>query len=138
MNREWMVRWNVMTLLHQIGEESASAGGAVGATAGKIGRAYRQKLGGDLRDHASALGFDSVESLLQSLFDDRIQAEYGISTFVEPQHDNLMLTTSLTRRQARSFSASAGMVQFRLGLCHGASLRWPRRNVALFGATIHG
>lgn len=102
-----------MTLLHQIGEESASAGGAVGATAGKIGRAYRQKLGGDLRDHASALGFDSVESLLQSLFDDRIQAEYGISTFVEPQHDNLMLTTSLTRRQARSFSASAGMVQFR-------------------------
>ncbi|KAL7536091.1 hypothetical protein ACHAXR_006912, partial [Thalassiosira sp. AJA248-18] len=79
----------------------------------KIGRAYRQRLGGDLRDHAAALGHGSVEALLQSLFDDRIQAEYGISTFVEQQHGNLMLTTALTRRQARSFSSSAGMVQFR-------------------------
>ena len=113
MNREWMVRWNVMTLLHMIGEESASAGGAVGATAGKLGRAYRQRLGGDLRDHATALGYESVEGLLQALFDERIQAEYGVSTFVEPQHGNLMLTTALTRRQARSFSRSAGMVQFR-------------------------
>jgi hypothetical protein len=113
INREWMVRWNVMTLLHQIGVESSVAGGAVSATAGKIGREYRQRLGGDLRDHATAMGYDSVESLLQSLFDDRIQAEYGISTFVEPQHGNLMLTTSLTRRQARSFSGTAGMVQFR-------------------------
>eukprot|EP00584_Thalassiosira_punctigera_P026395 CAMPEP_0172579014 /NCGR_PEP_ID=MMETSP1067-20121228/139030_1 /TAXON_ID=265564 ORGANISM="Thalassiosira punctigera, Strain Tpunct2005C2" /NCGR_SAMPLE_ID=MMETSP1067 /ASSEMBLY_ACC=CAM_ASM_000444 /LENGTH=576 /DNA_ID=CAMNT_0013371721 /DNA_START=40 /DNA_END=1770 /DNA_ORIENTATION=+ len=113
VNREWMVRWNVMTLLHQIGEESGAAGGAVAATAGKLGRAYRQRLGGDLRDHAAALGHGSVESLLQSLFDDRIQAEYGIQTFVEPQHENLVLTTSLTRRQARSFSNSAGMVQFR-------------------------
>jgi len=113
MNREWMVRWNVMTLLHMIGEESGAAGGAVGATAGKLGRAYRQRLGADLRDHAKALGHGGVESLLQSLFDDRIQAEYGIQTFVEPLHGNLMLTTSLTRHQARSFSASAGLVQFR-------------------------
>lgn len=113
MNREWMVRYNVMTLLHQIGEESSAAGGMVGATAGKIGRAYRQRLGGDLRDHAKALGHGTVESLLQSLFDERVQAEYGITTFVEPQHKNLMLTTNLTRRQARSFSISAGMVQFR-------------------------
>ena len=27
VNREWMVRWNVMTLLHQIREESRAAGG---------------------------------------------------------------------------------------------------------------
>jgi len=113
MNREWMVRWNVMTLLHQIGEENAAAGGAVAATAGKLGRAYRQRLGGDLRDHAQALGHDSVESLLQFLFDDRIQAEYGIETFVEPQHGNLVVTTNLTRQQARGFSSSAGMLQFR-------------------------
>lgn len=113
MNREWMVRWNVMTLLHQIGEENGAAGGAVAATAGKLGRAYRQRLGGDLRDHAQALGHDSVESLLQFLFDDRIQAEYGIETFVEPQHGNLMVTTTLTRHQARGFSSSAGMLQFR-------------------------
>lgn len=102
-----------MTLLHQIGEESSAADGKVGATAGKLGRAYRQRLGGDLRDHAKALGYISVESLLRALFDDRIQAEYGIQTLVEPHHGNLMLTTSLTRFQARSFSSSAGMVQFR-------------------------
>ncbi|KAL9188186.1 hypothetical protein ACHAXT_006564 [Thalassiosira profunda] len=114
MNREWMVRWNVMTLLHAIGEESSAAGGALGATAGKIGREYRKRLGGDLRAHAAALGHgESVESLLKSLFDEKIQAEYGIQTLVEPQHGNLMLTTNLTRRQARSFSSSAGMVQFR-------------------------
>lgn len=113
INREWMVRWNVMTLLHQIGEESSAAGGRVGATAGKLGRAYRQRLGGDLKRHAEALGHNTVESLLQALFDDRIQAEYGVRTLVEPHHGNLMLTTSLTRFQARSFSSPAGMVQFR-------------------------
>lgn len=113
VDRRWMVRWNVMTLLHQVGEESGAAGGAVAATAGRLGRAYRKRLGGDLRDHAEALGCDSVESLLQSLFDDRIAAEYGVQTFVEPQHGNLMVMTSLTRRQARSVSSAAGMVQFR-------------------------
>ena len=113
INREWMVRWNVMTLLHQVGEESPAADGAVAITSGKLGRAYKKRLGGDLQAHADALGYETVESLLQALFDERIQAEYGVSTFVEPNHGNLMLTTALTRRQARSFSNSAGMVQFR-------------------------
>ena len=115
MNREWMVRWNVMTLLHQIGEErTASPGGsAVCATVGKLNRAYRQRLNGDLRDHATALGYESVESLLTSLFDERITAEYGISTFIEPTHNNLMLATTLTRRQARAFSSAAGILHFR-------------------------
>lgn len=115
MNREWMVRWNVMTLLHQIGEEHAASpgGSAVCATVGKLNRAYRQRLNGDLRHHATALGYESVESLLTSLFDERITAEYGISTFIEPTHNNLMLATSLTRRQARSFSSAAGILHFR-------------------------
>ncbi|KAL7462362.1 hypothetical protein ACHAXS_002741, partial [Conticribra weissflogii] len=64
------------------------------------------------QEHAKALGHGSIESLLQSLFDDRIQAEYGVQTFYEPQHGNLMLTTSLTRNQARSFSSKAGMIGF--------------------------
>lgn len=113
MNREWMVRWNVMTLLHQVGEESNAADGAVAISSGKLGRAYKKRLGGDLQSHADALGYASVESLLQALFDERVQAEYGVSTFVEPTHGNLMLMTALTRRQARNFSNSAGMVQFR-------------------------
>jgi hypothetical protein len=39
-----------MTLLHMVGEES-SAGGTwgVGVTAGKLCKAYRQRLGGDLK-----------------------------------------------------------------------------------------
>lgn len=113
LNREWMLRWNVMTLLHQVGEENPEAGGAVAISTGKLRRAYKKRLGGDLQEHADALGYDSVESLLQTLFDDRIQAEYGVSTFVDSRHGNLVLTTALTRRQARAFSNSAGMVQFR-------------------------
>ena len=54
-----------------------------------------------------------MESLLQALFDERIQAEYGVRSFVEPQHGNLMLATSLTRRQARTVARSAGVIQFR-------------------------
>jgi hypothetical protein len=49
MSREWMVRWNVMGLLYMIGEESPNSGGALAATYSKIGRAYKQRLGGDLR-----------------------------------------------------------------------------------------
>jgi len=102
-----------MNLLNMIGEESPAAGGSVAATAGKLGRAYKQKLNGNLLKHAVALGHDSVESLLQSLFNDKIQAEYGIQIFVEPQHGNLMLSTTLTRSQARKFSSEVGMVEFR-------------------------
>ena len=113
MNREWMVRYNIMTILHQIGEPSSFVNGQVGATVGKISRAYKKKLHGDLRIHATELGYDSVESLILNLFDERITAEYGISTFMEKTHDNLMVVTSLTRRQARSFSSNAGLVHFR-------------------------
>lgn len=65
------------------------------------------------QEHAAALGHDSVESLIQTLFDERIHAEYGIQTFIDSQHGNLMITTSLSRRQARTVSRSAGMIQFR-------------------------
>lgn len=64
------------------------------------------------KEHATIMGHHSVESLLQFLFDERIQAEYGISTH-ESQRGDLMLTSTLNRRQARRVSSSAGMVQFR-------------------------
>lgn len=110
---EWMIRWNAMALLYTTGMRSAAAGGEICATAGKLRQAYRQRLGGDLRDHAKDLGHASVEDLLRSLFDDKVQAEYGIRTLVDPRHGNLLLATSLRMREARQLASAAGLVQFR-------------------------
>ena len=68
-----MVRRNVVALLHAVGKEmidktttattttttvAASSMPFLGATAGKIGRAYRRRLQGDLRRHAADMGHD--------------------------------------------------------------------------------
>lgn len=113
VNREWMVRFNIINLLNMIGEESPAADGSVAISAGKLRRAYKKKLSGDLLKHAMMMGHDSVESLIFFLFDDKIQAEYGIKVFVEQRHGNLMLSSSLTRSQARKLSNKAGLIEFR-------------------------
>jgi len=127
VDRTDMVRRNVITLLNMIGEEmvdmAPAADGSVpplGATVGKIGRAYKRRLG-DLRKHALDLGHDTVESLLSSLFDSDSDSNssnsHGVRTFVEPRHGNLILCTSSTsyptKHQARSLASLAGMVQVR-------------------------
>ena len=129
VDRTDMVRRNVITILNMIGEEmvdvAPGADGGVpplGATAGKIGRAYKRRLYGDLHKHALDMGHDTVESLLRSLFDPDSDLEnssnsHGVRTFVEPRHGNLVLCTSSTsypsKHQARSLASLAGMVQVR-------------------------
>lgn len=131
VSRQILVRWNVFALICLIGEEvvNPNEGGRerllLGATAGKLVRAYRRTLQGDLREHAIAMGYDSVESLLSSLFDeikdghrhlveDRENSSSIVRTFVEPRHGNLVLGTTLSRRQGRTMAASAALVQFQL------------------------
>lgn len=127
VDRTDMVRGNVITLLNMIGEEMVVAPAAdesappLGATVGKIGRAYKRRLYGDLRKHALDLGHDTIESLLSSLFDSDSNSNssniHGVRTFVEPRHGNLVLCTSSTsyptKHQARCLASLAGMVQVR-------------------------
>ena len=138
VSRQSLVRTNIFALLCSIGEEvivypPSSSGGEscllLGATVGKLGRAYKRTLQGDLRQHAMDLGYESVESLLSSLFDDQMMENDNVDedsesngnsnsggsivrTFVEPKHGNLVLGTALSRRQGRAMAASAGLVQF--------------------------
>ncbi len=135
VSRQMLVRWNVFALICLIGEEvviNPNEGGGegranvlLGATAGKLVRAYKRTLQGDLREHAIAMGYESVESLLSSLFDemeyshrylvdDRENSNSIVRSFVEPRHGNLVLGTALSRRQGRTLAASAGLVQFQL------------------------
>lgn len=126
VSRQALLRWNVFALLCSIGEEvinpKNNGENLLGATVGKLGRAYKRTLQGDLREHAIAMGYDSVELLLASLFDEMDlveERENGnggsiVRSFVEPRHGNLVLGTPLSRRQGRAMAASAGLVQFQL------------------------
>jgi hypothetical protein len=125
VSRQALLRWNVFALLCSIGEEVVNPKNGenlLGATVGKLGRAYKRTLRGDLREHAIAMGYDSVELLLASLFDEMDlveERENGnggsiVRSFVEPRHGNIVLGTPLSRRQGRAMAASAGLVQFQL------------------------
>jgi hypothetical protein len=93
---------------HAIGKEKTATATAadgrpfLGATAGKIGRAYCRRLG----------GHGSVELLLGTLLGEGGSSSGGVRTFVKPGHGNLVLCISnpSTKHQARGLSSSAGMV----------------------------
>lgn len=107
-----MLRFSIINLLNTIGEPSTAAGGRLALTSDKLTRAYKSTLGGDLRDHATALGCETADDLLNYLFSDRVVSEYGVETLIDPKN-NLLVASSLSRAQARRQASLAGMIEFR-------------------------
>ena len=111
MNRELMVKNNLINLIHRFGKTSKEHPGVI-ISVGAIVKLYKYRLGGDLLQHAKALGHDTIVSYLRSIFDNNSTKDNGISLVRIGSRNELALASPLSIRLARESAFKAEFVQF--------------------------
>ncbi len=113
MNRGTMVKWNLMNLLHRFGkpEQNNSHNGVV-LSVGAIVKLYKHRLGGDLLQHANALGYRTIVEFLRATCDDTLARDNGVQLTRIGENRELVLSSSLSLRLARESAYKAEFVQF--------------------------
>lgn len=126
MDRQSMVTWNIMHLLHRFGKSvddyDNRKGGGVALGVGACARLYKRTFGSSLLEHTQALGYPSTTSYFQSTFDEYHYAEYGVQ-FIERDDNNHVdnnsnsgstsyLSSTLSLRRARESAFNAAFLQF--------------------------
>jgi hypothetical protein len=113
MNKETMVKNNLMNLLHRFGkpQEHDSHKGAV-LSVGAAVKLYKHRLGGNLLEHANALGYDTIVKMLRAFFDKNSVKENGVEVMRIGDKRELVLSSSLSLRLARESAYLAEFVQF--------------------------
>jgi len=136
MDRESMVRWNILYLIQKFGdplsdlknkEDVGFIGKGVALSCNGIAKLYKQHLGSSLTKHANAFGYSSPRHMVQALFSQKVQKEYGMRVWMPPReksrrnrHDDqpqkderpMWLILPITRHRARSMASETGIVQF--------------------------
>ena len=113
MNRETMVKYNLMNLLHRFGkpQEHESHNGVV-LSVGAAVKLYKHRLGGNLLEHANGLGYDTIVKMLKGVFDENFLRENGVQVLKSGPKRELVLSSSLSLRLARESAYKAEFVQF--------------------------
>jgi len=136
MDRESMVRWNILYLIQKFGaplkdlknkEDVGFTGKGVALSWQTIAKLYKQHLGSSLAKHAKAFGYASPRHMVQALFSQKIQKEYGMRVWMPPREKNshhrhhdkdqqderpMWLVLPISRHRARSMASETGIVQF--------------------------
>jgi hypothetical protein len=114
MNRDLMVKYNLINLLHRFGRSSQgnSNNNGVVLTVGALVKLYKYRLGGDLLQHAKAFGYGTIVAYLRSVFDQEFAEESGIKIIRTGAKNELALASSLSIRVARESAYDAEFVQF--------------------------
>mmetsp|Transcript_7898 Transcript_7898/g.14880 ORF Transcript_7898/g.14880 Transcript_7898/m.14880 type:complete len:692 (+) Transcript_7898:144-2219(+) len=111
MNKEIMVKYNLMNLLHRFGKQIENESGVI-LSVGAAVKLYKYRLGGNLLEHANSLGYDTIMNMLKSIFDDNFFRETGVRLKRTESKRELMLSSSLSPRLARESAFKAEFVQF--------------------------
>lgn len=113
MNRETMVKNNLINLLHRFGkpQEHDSHKGVV-LSVGAAVKLYKHRLGGNLLEHANALGYDTIVKMIRALFDKNALKDSGVEVSRVGAKRELALCSSLSLRLARESAYMAEFVQF--------------------------
>jgi len=118
MNRELMVKYNLLNLLHRFGKPSIQEDNSkmnnqgVVLTVGAVVKLYKHRLGGDLLKHAKALGYKTIVEYLRGSFDETFFQENGVKLMRTGPKNELALASSLSIRVARESAFKAAFVQF--------------------------
>lgn len=113
MNREMMVKMNILNLVNRFGKPlDYDSHNGVGLSVGSLVKLHKYRLGGELIDHATALGYKTIVECLQDIIDDGMFREYGIKLTRLGKKRELFLSSSLSLRLARETSLKAEFVQF--------------------------
>lgn len=114
MNKEVMVKNNLMNLLHRFGKPSDQENQSNGVflSVGAAVKLYKYRLGGNLLEHAKALGYDTILNMLEGIFDDNFFRENGVKVMRYGPKNELFLSSSLSTRLARESAFKAEFIQF--------------------------
>lgn len=108
-----MVKSNLMNILHRFGkpQEHNSHNGVV-LSVGAAVKLYKHRLGGDLLQHANALGYRTIVEFLKATFDENFARDNGVQLTRIGDNRELVLSSSLSLRLARESAYKAEFVQF--------------------------
>ena len=109
VDRASTVRWNLIYLLEKFGRSAGSKGG-VRASLANLSQRYRSHLKTSLAKQATSLGFESPKSLVQALFNERVQKSYGID-MIEDENGDLCLQAPLSRLRAQKRANRSPVLQ---------------------------
>jgi len=113
MNRETMVKNNIMNLLHRFGKPSeADSHKGVVLSVGAAVKLYKHRLGGNLLEHANSLGYETIVKMLKDLFNQDSLRENGVEVKRVGEKRELVLSSSLSLHLARESAYLAEFVQF--------------------------
>lgn len=117
VDRQSMVRWNLIFLLEKFGQTTKDG---VELSVASLVRWYRSYLRSSLNRHASELGYPTVAEMVKAVLNKRVQDSYGV--FLEEKDDNvgdgttLYLKAPLSRRKGQLRTANTPLLQFRTPL----------------------
>lgn len=113
MNREMMVKMNILNIVNRFGKPLGyDSHNGVGLSVGAMVKLYKYRLGGELIDHATALGYTTIVECLENVIDDGMFREYGMKLIRMGKKREMYLSSSLSLRLARESSLKAEFVQF--------------------------
>ena len=119
VDRLSMVRWNLLFLLEKFGRKMANSNRDPGIEISlvSLARTYRTFLKSSFQRQVDALGFESSEEMIKTLFNKKIQEAYGVmleERLEQGGKSMLYLTAPISRTKAQKRAANAPMMQFRL------------------------
>ncbi|KAL3941813.1 MAG: hypothetical protein SGBAC_003893 [Bacillariaceae sp.] len=109
VDRQSMVRWNMMYLLEKFGSSQKDG---IEISASHMAKKYRTFLKSSLQNQADALSYSSNNEMIQELFNKKTQESYGVR-LVE-KDDQLFLKAPISRHKAHRRTAKTPIIQFRL------------------------
>jgi hypothetical protein len=96
-------------LLEKFGRSGGGSGG-VSLSLASLARRYRSHLKTSLAKQATALGFNDPRSLVQTLFNERVQKSYGID-LIEDDNNELVLQAPISRLRAQKRANRSPVLQ---------------------------
>jgi len=113
VDRESMVKWNIMNLLHRFGKpQKHDSHNGVVLSVGAMVKLYKHRMGGDLLQHANSLGYRTIVLFLKDVFSKESVRDHGVQTMKIGPKRELVLSSSLSLRLARESAYRAEFVQF--------------------------
>jgi hypothetical protein len=118
VDRQSMVRWNMIFLLEKFGQPVKDG---MELSLASLARWHRTYLKSSLHGQATALGYDTNEDMLNALFNKRVQDSYGVHLEVRETEQiegasgtMHYLKAPLSRRKGHLRTANTPLLQFRL------------------------
>lgn len=112
VDRKSLLQWNIIYLLQKFGKGS---GDGIRMTLSEIAHRHRTHLKSSLATHATALGYSSIQELVESIFSRNIQETTGIQVTEKENSDgskSVFFETSLSKYKAQKRAAKASLLQF--------------------------